>query len=246
MKSLLTVCLLVNSTFGWSQKDTTKNLRAFPITDYIVDLTDSFKLVQLEMPEGLKIKDKQLGVVWGVYEGDRNNAVQKGYGRCHLVKGNYYYFSIGNNNSGLPLKKGDLIYTFMEPADVYQGYIPKLASHFIRLLDVYEQPFYDRYFVFTKWTKEDEKKIVDSMITDIKFTGKHFLENNPGMDVIIEEGIYKGKSTLKLMKECKTTDISNFFEYVIARPRLYAGKEWKLSEIFATCLSEGAPIVKKD
>ena len=246
MRFLLKIILPFLILPGAAQTDTTKNLRAFPITDYIIDLNDSVKLVQLEMPDGLKLKDKQLGIIWGVYEGSKNETVQKGYGRCHLVKGNYYYFAIGNNSSGLLLKKGDLLYTFMEPADIYQGYIPKLASHFIRLLDVYDEPFYDRYFVFNKWAKEDEQRTIDSIIADIKFTGNYFLENNPSMDVIIKSGVYAGKSTLKIMAACKSNDLINFFEYINARPRLYAGKEWKASEVFATWLSEGAPTVKKD
>jgi hypothetical protein len=246
MKFLLNVYLLSLTLYCHAQADTSKNLRASPITDYIVELTDSLKVVQLELPEGLKLMDKQLGLIWGVYDGKREETVQKGYGKCHLIKGNYYYFAIGNNNSGLALKKGDLLYTFMDPVDIYQGFIPKLASHFIRLQNVYEEPFYDRYFVFNKWTKGDEKKIIDSMAMDIKFTGNHFLENNPEMDVIISGGIYKGKSTFKLMANCKSADVFNFFEYIIARPRIYAGREWKLSEIFATWLSEGAPMVKKD
>ena len=94
-----------------------------------------------------------------------------------------------------------------------------------------------------KWTKTDEEKILDSIISDIKFTGNYFIENNPSMDKPITTGKYTGKKTLTVMTECSKTDLIYFFNYIIARPRLYAGKEWKVSEIFATWLSEGAPMV---
>ena len=45
------------------------------------------------------------------------------------------------------------------------------------------------------------------------------------------------------MTECKPEDIKDFFGYVITHPLLYAGNKWKVSEIFATWLSEGAPVV---
>ncbi|MEO5946018.1 MAG: hypothetical protein ABIP79_04325 [Chitinophagaceae bacterium] len=246
MKKTFALLLLCNAFVCLAQTDTSKVLRAFPITSYIIDLTDSSKLVQLEMPEVTKLAEKQIGLLYGVYDGDRKATVQKGYGKCHLIKGNYYYFAIGNNNSGLQIKKGDLLYTYLKKTNIYDGFFPKLASHFIRLQDVYDEPFYDRYLIFLKWTKADEEKILDSIIKDIIFTGNYFIENNPGIDKAITTGKYAGKKTLSVMTACNTSDLSDFFNYIIARPRLYAGKEWKVSEIFATWLSEGAPTVMPD
>lgn len=238
--------ILIVPIVGFSQRDTSSYLRAFPITDYIVDLKDSVKLIQLEMPEVIKLKEKQVGVIWGIFNGDLNETVQKGYGKCQLIKGNYYYFAISNNESGFALKKGDLLYTFMEKSTIYYGYIPKLASHFIRLQNVFEEPFYDRYLIFLKWNEADDKKVIDSIIRDIRFTGNYFLTNNASVDKPISEGKYAGQTTLFVMTNCNTSDINDFFDYMLFRPRLYAGNEWKISEIFATWLSEGAPKVIKN
>ena len=239
--------LLLTNAIAFAQPDTAnKLLRAFPITDYMVDLNDSTRLVQLEMPENLKLKDKQIGLLYGIYEKSAASAVQKGYGKCQLIKGNYYYFAISNNTSGLALAKGDLLYTFMEKTNINYGQLSQLAAHFIRLQDVYENPFYDRYNIFLKWSKEDENKILDSIVADIQFTGQYFIKENPSMDVLIQKGDYKGQKTLYIMAECQKADVVKFFDYIIARPRNYAGKEWKISEIFATWLSEGAPTVIKE
>ena len=246
MKKALTFLLLISSIACLAQTDTSKVLRAFPITDYIIDLTDSSKLVQIEMPEEIKLAEKQIGLLYGVYDGNREATVQKGYGKCHLIKENYYYFAISKNNSGLEIKVDDLLYTYMEKTNIYDGVLPKLASHFISLQDVYEEPFYDRYLIFLKWTKDDEEKALDSIIKDIQFTGNYFMENNPSIDKVITTGKYKGKKTLTVMTACNTSDLIDFFNYIIARPRLYAGKEWKVSEIFATWLSEGAPTILSD
>ncbi len=246
MKQFMLFVMLLISMLSFAQTDTTnKLLRAFPITDYMIDLNDSTKLVQIEMPENLKLKDKQIGLLYGVYENSSATAIQKGYGKCQLIKGNYYYFAISNNSSGQTITKGDLLYTFMEKTKIYNGRIPQLAAHFIRLLDVYDTPLYDRYTTFLKWSRDDEKKVMDSIVRDIRFTGEYFLKENPSMDVLIQKGDYKGHKTLYIMAECAETDVIKFFDYMIARPRNYAGKEWKVSEIFATWLSEGAPTVMK-
>jgi hypothetical protein len=112
----------------------------------------------VQMPDGWSLKDKQPGLAYGVYNGSKEEAVQKGYGRCNLIKGDFYYFTISHNTSGLPLKKDDLLYTFMDKTTVYYGRIPQIASHFIRLQDVYETAFFDRYNIFGQWNEADEKK----------------------------------------------------------------------------------------
>lgn len=241
VKLLYLFCLL--SLTVNAQKD--QWLRAFPITSYIIDGNDSVKIVQLEMPDDIKVKEKQLGIVQGIYETKHSDTVRKGYGRCHLIKCNYYYFAITGNNSGEPLKGGDLIYTLMDKSNIYYAQAAKLAGHFIRLQSVYEEPFYDRYLIFSKWSEEDEKNLIDSIITDIRFTGNYFLENDSSMDKEITSGMFRGRRVLSVMKDCQQKDVINFLDYIIARPRLYAGKTWKVSEIFATWASEGAPTVER-
>jgi hypothetical protein len=228
-----------------AQTDTSKWLRAFPITGYMVDLNDTVKVVQLEMPDGITIRDKQLGLMYGRYSSSREEAVEKGYGRCYLIKANYYYFAMGHNKSGLPLKQGDLLYTNMLQTSIYYGRFPKLAGHFIKLLDVYEKPFYDRYLIFNQWSADTENKLVDSLVADVQFTGNYFLENNPGMNVDVKTGDYAGKKVLDIMIRSNRKTLEDFLDYLLARPRLYAGGEWKISEIFATWVTAGAPKVVK-
>lgn len=245
MRSIFLPLLCIVSLAATGQPDSSRWLRGFPITDYMVDLNDSVRLVQLEMPEDIQLKEKQLGMLWGVYSNGKEETVQKGYGRCQLIKGQYFYFAIGNNSSGFALKKGDLLYTFMDKTPIWYGQVPKLAGHFIRLQNVYEEPFYDRYAVFRSWSEAREKAILDSMITDIRFTGKHFFDTDRSMDKPITKGDYKGKTILQMMMDCTAADLRDFMDYILARPRLYAGLDWKVSEIFATWLSEGAPKVVK-
>ncbi|HEY6503397.1 MAG TPA: hypothetical protein VIZ28_05425 [Chitinophagaceae bacterium] len=240
---LLITCLLSPECFG--QPDASKIVRAFPITKYIVDLTDSTKVVQVQVPGGVSIAEKQVGLLKGVYRDKHSDTITIGAGRCHLIKGDYYYFSIKYKQSGRLPAEGDLLYTIVNNTPVYHGQVIRLAGSFIGLQSVYEKAYYDRYTVFRQWEQADEAAMVDSMVADIHFTGAYFLDNNPGMNVKIKGGRYDGKMVLNTMVVCGTKDITDFLDYMIARPRLYAGREWKISEIFATWLSEGAPVVIK-
>jgi hypothetical protein len=241
MIKILLVLQLLIAFYASGQADNTRWLRAFPITDYIVELNDSVKIVQVELPNDLSFQDKQFALLRGVYHDVPDDTVQKGYGRCHLIKGNYYYFAITHHKTGKPPIAGDLLYTFMNVPEIYKGKIPALASHFIRLQDVYGGYYYDRYDVMRQWTKAAEGRLLDSMAAGIRFTANYFLEQDSSMNQLISAGFFAGRLLLNVMKECTPADLEVFLHYMIARPRLYAGREWKVPEIFATWLTAGAP-----
>ena len=243
MKKLLLVLFYIASMKTFGQKDTTRWVRAFPITNYIVDASDSIKIVQVHLPDGVTFADKQLGLLKGMYRDKHADTMTIGTGRCNLIKGNYYYFTINYKQNGKLPREGDLLFTFMNKTPVYRGKIVKLASYYIGLQDVYEKPLYDRYSVFSQWTKSDEETLIDSIVSDIHFTGNFYLNNNPDINVKIKSGKNEGKGVLNTMIACGNRDVADFLEYMAARPILYAGHAWKVSEVFATWLSEGAPTV---
>ncbi len=244
MKRRLFLYLLCFASLNvFAQKDTAKWVRAFPITDYILELNDSTRLVQLYLPNGPQLEEKQVGILKGVYRKEHADTNMIGSGRCHLIKGDYYYFSVNNKISGRSPAENDLLYTITDHPGVYTGRIVKIASHFIELQNVEEQAFFDRFEVFDTWTVEMEKASIDAMRKDIHFTGQYFLDNDPSMNVKIEKGRYKDQMVLNLMIKISEADVADFLDYMIARPRLYAGQEWKISELFATWVNSGAPTV---
>lgn len=243
MKKVLLAVFLLTAGNCIAQADTTKWVRAFPITGYMVDLNDSIKVVQVYLPGGPVLKEKQPGLLRGVYKDSKADTAEIGAGRCHLIKGDYYYFTINYKESGITPQENDLLYTVVDKPAIFRKQIIGLASHFIELQNVHEEPFYDRFVIFQKWTEGDEKRLIDSMVHDIQFTGRYFLENNPSMDMEIKSGEFKGQRVLYVMAECQPAYLKDFFDYILVRPRLYAGQHWKVSEIFATWLSSGAPTV---
>jgi hypothetical protein len=235
--SLYVVCL--------AQPGDNKRLRAFPITNYVVDLSDTIKLVQVYLEDPTLVKEKQMGVLRGAYNASRRDTLDIGGGRCQLIKGEYYYFSIDTRKSGITPKENDLLYTSVERTTAYDGKFIKLAAHYIELQNVYETALYDRHGIFKIWTAADEHRTLDSIVADIHFTGDYFSKNNPSMNEAIRNGKYKDQKVLNVMTTCSIDDVNDFLDYMIARPRLYAGHKWKISEIFATWLTSGAPTVIK-
>ena len=226
-----------------AQVDNSKWLRGFPITNYIIDITDSVKVVQVYLPGGPVLKEKQLGILKEVYNGSPGDTATIGSGRCNLIKGDYYYFTISYKKGERLPKENDLLYTFVDPPLIYRKQFAVLASHFIELQNVYEVSFYDRVGIFNKWEEDDEKETMDSIVSDIQFTGEYYLKNDPSKDVLIKTGQFSGQKVLSVMAKCQPVNVKDFLNYMIARPRLYAGKKWKVSEIFATWVSSGAPTV---
>jgi hypothetical protein len=136
--------------------------------------------------------------------------------------------------------------TLVEKPKDYKSRFFRLASHLIKLQNVYEDSFYDHYKIFQEWKPGDEQRAIDSIVQDIRFTGDYFTKNDDSQNKLITTGTYTGKKIFSVMTACTPEDLAKFFDYIIARPRLYAGKKWKLSEIFATWLSAGAPLVVKE
>ena len=91
--SILVLFLVLS---GYSQKDSVEVLFAYRITDYQVKLNDSVTVVQINIPDAfpLSISDKQIGILKHRYENGTLDTNLIGWGKCHLIKGDFYYFAI--------------------------------------------------------------------------------------------------------------------------------------------------------
>jgi hypothetical protein len=88
--------------------------------------------------------------------------------------------------------------------------------------------------------------VIDSLVADIQYTGKEMLQQHDGQDRIVATGRFKDKKLFTAMQQITNTDVTDFLDYIIARPRLYAGNDWKIAEVFATWMDGGAPTVIKE
>lgn len=243
-KFILLFCILLSAVITRAQTEPKKEVFAFRITDYTVVLNDSITVVQLELPEPIPgIEKGALGALNGNFSNKDTGYL--GGGKCHLVKGMYYYFSIVLKDQNKQPQKNDLLYTRVNFTPVYKGQIFKLLRNSIYLLAVDGgKKFYDLSFA-QSGTKTAEVLIIDQLVDDIKYTAKEMIKMNDGQDVTIGSGRFKGKKLFAAMQEIKSTDVMDLLDYMIARPVMYAGNDWKVSEVFATWINGGAPTVTK-
>lgn len=242
-KIVFLLCLISCSMHSNAQTDSTEKIFAFKITDYMKPLNDSTELVQVFKPESVPvIKMQQLGTMLHCYKsGVKLDTAAIGWGRCQLIKGEYYYFSMHLEGSQRP-SEGDLIYVKLRMPYVYDGLFLNIMNRAIQFNNVYDQPFINVNAIFTN-TKKDETNLLDSMVNDIRFTGKAMQDQIPAQNQAISNGIFKGKKVFDAMQGATRADLELFLRYVAARPGNYAGNTWKISETFATWITSGTPTV---
>jgi hypothetical protein len=241
---LLLVILLWGSSPLLAQNDSVEKVFAFKITGYIKPLTDSSTAVQVLKPALFPavIKDKQLGVLYHAYKnGTELDTAMIGWGRCSLIKSDYYYFGIRLQKMQQP-SEGDIIYLKVTVPYVYDGLLLNVMSHAVQFTNVYGENFMNSNAIFTN-TKKDEDVILDSMLSDIRYTANAMFQQMPGQNQLIKDGIYKGQKLFTAMLFAKRNELELFLKYIIARPKNYAGNNWKISEIFATWMVGGTPTV---
>ena len=114
---LLISCIFILKTNA--QTGNKKDVFAFTITDYTVAVSDSVTLVQVELPLGFNavIEKEQVGLIRHNYSNSKDTA-EIGWGKCQLIKGNYYYFAMHLHNITVKPQKSDLLYT-MSPEEVF-------------------------------------------------------------------------------------------------------------------------------
>ena len=242
-KTTITTAVLFLFLNCLSQKDSVDVLFAFRITDYQVKLNDSVTVAQVNLPDGLpiSIKKNQIGILKHRYVNGTLDTTLIGWGRCHLIKGSYYYFAIHKYHEEEP-EQGDVLYTQCKTPAYYKSRLFDINRHAINLTAVDESQFYHSAEIF-QLDQQKEKTLLDSMIADIKFTGTTMKKQMPEQNQKVEGGLFDGKKLFDAMEITTRIELEEFLKYIVARPERYAGNTWKLSEIYATWMINKTPQV---
>lgn len=240
----LLLLVIAGSNRLQAQTDSVEKIFAFKITDYLKPLSDSVTVVQVTKPPSLPvyIMEKQLATLFHCYKpGENFDTAMIGFGRCQLIKGEYYYFSIKHTAMQKPAG-GDVIYMLLKLPYVYNGLLLNVMNRAIEFTNVYGEPFMSSNAIFTN-TKKNETDLLDSMVNDIQLTGAAMLQQMPLQNQAIKGGIYDGRKIFDAMQTVKRTELELFLKYMAARSKNYAGNTWKMSEIFATWMISSTPTV---
>jgi hypothetical protein len=220
-----------------------KKLLALPITDYVVKGKDSVQIVQVKLPEGLTIADNTAGVLRSLYSSTDTVVYDLGKGKCGLTKGAYNYYGIVMNANMRSPKKGDMLYTFGWFKNLYEGILFAVASNGITITSVEERKLVDLDVAMHMAGAAAENSIIDSLVKDVRYTADVMIAQNNNQDMLLQNGIFKGKKLFATMQTITDKEVNMFLKYIVARPRLYTGNAWKFSEIFATWMAGGTPTV---
>ncbi|MBP6431342.1 MAG: hypothetical protein KA319_06210 [Ferruginibacter sp.] len=243
-KIFFAVVLISQAFFAVAQKNDSTEVFAFKVTDYMQNINDSATIVQILLPDGFTFKEKQLGIIKRNFTNNKTDTAMIGFGRCQLIKGDYYYFGIKLSNTKVKPMANDLLYTKINYATNYKGLVYNLTRNAVYFSSIYDSVFYK--FSSALWLDEkSEEEIINAFVNDIKFTGKAMEEQMPDQNKRIEGGIFNGIKLFTGMKTCTASDVKKFLEYVIVRPSKYAGNTWRISETFATWMDSGTPTVIK-
>ncbi len=218
-----------------------KIMMGFPITDYILSPGDSITIVQVQLPEGLVIKEKTACLIKSVYKTEDDSVITVASGRCQLVKGNYFYFGLLQRNIKRKPVAGDMLYTDVMINNLYEGILFGVMKHSIVLNSVYDTVMADLNTSLKIKNAEDEKKYLALLCTDVKFTGAEMLKQGGIENAPVNSGRFKGQKILNAMQVITENDLKDFFRYISVRPAKYAGHSWKISEIMATWMVAGSP-----
>jgi hypothetical protein len=241
-KIFLTVTLSILILFAIAQKTEDKDVFALTITENLQNPNDSITIIQIQMPDGFRIDEKQLGLVRRNFTNNKEDTANIGYGKCQLIKGDYYYFGIKLYDKKIKPQAKDLIYTRFDYATKFKGLIYGLTKNAIYLSNAYDSALYN--FSSALWIDEkNEQDLIKKFVSDIQFTAKAMLQQMPALNNQIKGGIFNGKKLFDAMQICTDKDVIKFLKYVNARPKKYAGNTWKISEVFATWMVSETPTI---
>ncbi len=212
----------------------------------MLPVSDSVTIVQIGIPEAwpVRIRPKQAGILKKRYRsGADYDTTLAGWGRCLMIKGNWYYYSV-NKTKGYEPAQGDLLVTRCSVLSGYTGIFFDLLRFGISLTRVNEEQFFNSGEVFS-FGPEKEKALLDSMLGDIHYTAEVMINRNDSQDFVVVRGPFEGRKIFSVMHDARVNDLQKIIDYIRARPSKYAGNSWKLSEIFATWVFEGAPMIVK-
>lgn len=239
---ILSVILLGILSTGKAQLDgkPREDIFSLPITDYITAINDSVKIVQVLLPDGFNIPKEQVGVLINNKKNEKDTSLVLGSGKCRLIKGNYFYFSMKAWKNARAPQAGDLIHTELYYPAKFKGRIYELIRQSVYLKTASGDSVYN----FPKAMFLDEKTeqaLMQTLLDDIHYVAREMKKQNDGQDQLIKGGLFDGKRLFDSMEKATDEQLKKFLDYVIARHLVYTTGIWSISEVFATWMVNSTP-----
>ena len=216
----------------------TTTLMSFPITASWEDEKGN-QMLQISLPESVgwgKSSEATVLGLWTEEAPERNVELGKANLSQEDVPSLNFLLKASQN-----VQEGDLLQGWVRiPRIKKRSILSDLVAQQVWLTDVYKQNFYDMETVLKNDSPDLEALLLGKMIADIRFVADAMVKQ--GMeDTKIEQGVYIGKGVFEIMETASLEQLKEFLGYVRFKPSKYRGHNWKVSEVFATWLTAGAP-----
>lgn len=185
------------------------------------------------------VKINQTFIVKGIYENSVTDSVTVGEGIIKSIHGNKVVAHILNIKERAP-KKNDIICLLSNNSLKRNDILFNLSRYAISFLDVEEKIITSPSFVFEKWNDSKEDSIIKVMKEDVIYTAKKMIEASDNQNIKITKGNFEGKMLFDAMQQITNSDIKNFLRFAYFKKHLYWGNQWKISEVVATWIMNGA------
>lgn len=239
------VWLLLLPVFVTAQSKDGRQVVAVTITqDPDETELDQYYLVA-NIPAAITLKPGQTFLLQSAWHKEGDSVVNIGAGTVRTLHDTYAEL-IATLYPGKKAKKGDMA-MFLVPLALpgNDTLFFKLARYDISFSTVEDSLFYDRNTMLLNPYAYPAARLLEAMAKDIRFTGKVMATQSDSQAMEITNGKYKGQQLFAMMQKVHAGDVLQFVNYVYARPDKYKAHIWKVSEIFATWVINGAPVVKK-
>jgi CHAT domain-containing protein len=114
----------------------------------------------------------------------------------------------------------------------------RLAALHITFSDNFKKPL-NSYRTYLDKTVEPDAALMDKLLT-AQHEVVEFVVNTD-MDAPRKTGRYAGRKASEILQNVTPDDINTFLKFVLSYPGKYIGREWKISETFATWIINDAP-----
>lgn len=247
MKILLVLIVtLFNTSLSFSQNNSLTENRVvvcFSITEDPIQLPNNKWEVRFIKNKIFDLKTNQTFIVKGIFENNVKDSVTVGEGIIKLILGNKIVAHILNIRERAP-KKNDIVCLLSNNSFNRNDILFNLSRYAISFLDVEEKNIVSPNFVFEKWNDSKEDSIINEMKEDIIYTAKKMIEASDNQNIKIAKGNFEGKMLFDAMQQITNLDVKKFLRFAYYKKHLYWGKQWKISETFATWLINGAITIK--
>lgn len=257
--TFLTGLLLFVSLHIFAQKNTatTEKREMFFRIEAVKKITNDSILALIKGGTKLGITKSIAGPVKAGYiSGSNRTGIELGFARVSTVTDSNALVIIRpiaftDKSEIHEIRKGDYVRLNIQiPKLAFRSIFFELGLLDIHFDNVYNKPMYDMSYLMNNDSKQLEDSILKVSAADI-FDVYDYLKDykDTTYNVLkqpLTKGRFTGRSVFDVMRDCNARDVFTYLNYVKTYPSAYSGKNWKISEVFATWVQRGAAFSKTE